>query len=127
MIQPLRRAHQWIVMGLALVLPTIFVAGLSVREPVPALSESLPGRRSSTGSAKAMPFHEVLAPDVLVYWSEVAPSDASLPPDARLVGSLHLIQSLEGTPFPGGYFLAYSLADRRVVANEPVNREAGQP
>lgn len=129
MIQPLRRAHQWIMAGLALVLPTIFVAGLAVRQPSPPRSESLPGRRPSAGNiSEAMrSFQKVLAPDLLVYWARAIPSDATLPPDARLLGSLHGTEGLDLSPVSGGYLLAYSLPNRRVVAYVATSTEVRRP
>jgi hypothetical protein len=125
MIQPLRRAHQWIMTGLALVLPAIFVAALAVRQPSPPLSASLPGSRISTedDSGELRSFQKVLAPDPLVYWARTAPSDSTLPPGARLLGSLHGTQSLNFSVVSGGYLLAYSLPDRRVVAYVAVGAE----
>ena len=128
MIQPLRRAHQKIMVGLAIVLPTIFAAGVVLREPVPPVSEPLPGRQSlAARRSDVIPFRKVLAPGLLIYWADVAPSDANLPSNAQLLGSVHSMQSSETTPVSNGYFLAYSLADRRVVAYEPVSREPRQP
>jgi hypothetical protein len=122
MIQPLRRAHRWIMSGLALVLPAIFVAGLAVRQPSPPLSASLPGRRATAGNIPETirSFQRVLAPDLLVYWARTAPSGATLPLDARLLGPLHGTQSLNVSQVSGGYLLAYSLADRRVAAHVPL-------
>jgi len=129
MIQPLRRAHQWIMAGLALVLPTIFVAGLAVRQPSPPLSESLPGRRPTAGniSEELRPFQKVLAPDLLVYWARAVPFGATLPPDARLLGSLHGTQGLDLSQVSGGYLLAYSLPDRRVIAFVAVSTKVRRP
>ena len=129
MIQPLRRAHQWIMAGLALVLPAIFVAGLAVRQPSPPLSASLPGRLVSTGdpSRDLRSFQKVLAPDLLVYWARTVPSGGTLPHDARLLGSLHETQGLNVSQVSGGYLLAYSLADRRVVAYVAVGTEVRRP
>ena len=128
MIQPLRRAHQWIITGLALILPVIFVAGLAVRQPSP-LSGSLPGRRPPPGNISEAigSFQKVLAPDILVYWVGTAPSDSTLPPDARLLGSLHGAQGLELSQVSSGYLLAYSLPDRRVVAYVAVSKEVRRP
>lgn len=72
-------------------------------------------------------FQKVLAPDLQVYWARAVPSDATLPPDARLLGSLYGAQDLDVSPVSGGYLLAYSLPDRRVVATVPVSQEARQP
>ena len=129
MIQPLRRTHQWIMVGLALVLPPVFVAGLAVRQPLPPLSESLPGRRPPARniSEAIRSFQKALAPDLLVYWARTVPSGAILPLDARLLGSLHGPQSLNFSEVSGGYLLAYSLADRQVVAYVAVSTEVRQP
>ncbi|MCI0417641.1 MAG: hypothetical protein L0312_00215 [Acidobacteria bacterium] len=128
MIQPLRRAHQGIMAGLTLVLPTIFVAGLAVRQPSPPVSESLPGRCASARNiSEAMrSFQKVLAPDLLVYWARAVPSDGTLPPDARLLGSLYGTQGLDVSPVSGGYLLAYSLPDRRVVAYVAIRKAVEQ-
>jgi hypothetical protein len=122
MIQPLRRAHRWIMSGLALVLPAIFVAGLAVRQPSPPAAEVLPAGCFSAGHPveELRSFEKVLAPDLLVYWARTAPSGATLPPDARLLGPLHGTQSLNVSQVSGGYLLAYSLADRRVAAHVPL-------
>ena len=129
MIQPLRRAHQWIMTGFALVLPAIFVAGLAVRQPSPPLSASLPGRHVSTGDAsgKLRSFQKALAPDLLVYWARTVPSGLTLPHDARLLGSLDQTQGLNVSEVSGGYLVAYSLADRRVVAYVAVGAEMRRP
>ena len=129
MIQPLRRAHQWIMTGLALILPVIFVAGLAIRQPSPPLSGSLPGRHPPPGNISEAigSFQKVLAADLLVYWVRTAPSDSTLPPDARLLGSLHGAQGPELSQVSGGYLLAYSLPDRRVVAYVAVSTEVRRP
>ncbi|HEU0007476.1 MAG TPA: hypothetical protein VFS12_15940 [Terriglobia bacterium] len=129
MIQPLRRAHQWIMTGLALILPVIFVAGLAIRQPSPPLSGFLPGRRPPPRSISEAigSFQKVLAPDLLVYWVRTAPSDSTLPSDARLLGSLHGAQGLELSQVSSGYLLAYSLPDRRVVAYMAVSAEVRRP
>ena len=129
MIQPLRRAHQWILTGLALVLPAIFVAGLAVRQPSPPLSKSLPGRRPTAGniSETIRSFQKVLAPDLLIYWARTVPSGATLPPDARLLGSLHGTQDLDLSKVSGGYLFAYSLPDRRVVTYAAIGAEVRRP
>lgn len=129
MIQPLRRAHQWILTGLALVLPAIFIAGLAVRQPSTPFSESLPGRRPTAGnvSETIRSFQKFLAPDLLVYWARTAPSDSTLPPDARLLGSLHGTQDLDLSQVSGGYLFAYSLPDRRVVTYAAVGVEVRRP
>lgn len=129
MIQPLRRTHQWVITGLAVVLAAIFTAGLAVRQPSPPLSASTPGRRPTAGniSETIRSFQKVLAPDLLVYWARTEPSDSTLPPDARLLGSLHGAQDLELSQVSGGYLFAYSLPDRRVVTYAAVDAEVRRP
>jgi hypothetical protein len=123
MIQPLRRAHQRIMVSLALVVPAIFVAGLAVRQPSPPVRESLPkgstSARSVSGELRS--FENILAPDLLVYWVRAVPTDATVPPDARLLGALYGTQGLDLSEVSDGYLLAYSLPQRRVVAHVAVS------
>lgn len=41
MIHPLRRRHRWLTMAISIILPIAFIAGLSVRKPIPA-TENIP-------------------------------------------------------------------------------------
>jgi hypothetical protein len=41
MIHPLRRRHRWMMTAITIILPIIFIAGLTVRKPIPA-TENLP-------------------------------------------------------------------------------------
>jgi len=113
---------------LAPVLAAIFTAGLAVRHPSPPLTELLPGRVSAENvSEELRSLKKVLAPDLLVYWVRTAPSDATLPPDARLLGSLYGAQGLDLSQVTSGHLLAYSIPDRRVVACVAVRTEVRRP
>ena len=112
MIQPLRRMHLGIFLACLLLLPVLFVAGLSSRHKPPggafhielAPNRSISDQTAVFGGTKVhvrivrnrengpewqlelSPESPLLAPDVLVYWSNTnATSD--LPADAKLLGS----------------------------------------
>lgn len=118
MIRPLRTLHRTVFASLAVGLPVLLIAGLSVRpRPVPgSLDPPLPrsidlfeGRRDE--GQRAGRYRDV--PDPLIYWSmDAAAPGAPLPVDARLVGPLR--QGSVGSDldaFPGGgHLLVYSLA-----------------
>lgn len=100
MIQPLRRAHRAIFMGLALSLPALLVAAHRARRPGPVQAlraDELPG---------LVPAGD--AGDELVYWSAAAAADR-LPPDAELVGSVRAGALLRAPP-PGRHAYVLDLA-----------------
>lgn len=143
MIRPLRRIHRNVFLALGLFLPVLFASGLLARRNRPAAAsygQALPvgivlteqivvfdGRRDAVdlyadradpGSVQFSPEKPLVAPDVLVYWSEVRSSSA-LPGDARLLGPF-----LPGThysvPFQGrvrGYLVLYSPARQEVLGS----------
>ncbi|MGH7457073.1 MAG: hypothetical protein ACRENG_37330 [bacterium] len=50
MIHPLRRRHRWMTVAISIVLPIAFVAGLTVRKPIPA-TENVPAASMTPSSA----------------------------------------------------------------------------
>jgi len=147
MIQPLRKIHRTIVFALGIVLPVLFIAGLVSRHaPLPAVGtveNKLAQRDGGTefvlnrGSSKftvrlvenrkggpereflAIPASEFLAPDVFVYWSETQP-EASLSPNAKLLGKLGPGELYRIPSGSGGYFVLYSVAQNEVLGSVPV-------
>ena len=150
MIRPLRQRHRVMICTLGILLPVAFTVGIAARKPVPVAAtvpsgladrandfgrvvwtktDMWPGRRSITslrrdavGSVSVeLMFHDLVKPDVLVYWAagkeEVI---EGLPVNARLLGALS-----NRTPLPipeavrgeAGRFVLYSLADHEVVAS----------
>jgi hypothetical protein len=119
MIQPLRRAHRWMIATLAVLLPALFAASLSVREPLPfegPISGGAEPRLPALGKA-LQAFERELAPDLLVYWSPSLPPDDRLPADVVFLGALHGAKSRPAPLSSDGYFLLYSLAHCRLVSS----------
>src|SRR5208337_1125759 len=111
MIQRLRTSHRNMFLVLAVLLPGLLVGGLLSRHKSPVVEADarkslngnflteqtidLDGRKvtvdlytdkSEAGSVRFVPQDPLVAPDVVVYWSEVN-SPSTLPSDARLLGS----------------------------------------
>lgn len=128
MIQPLRRTHRWVMTGLGMILPMVFLVGLAARKPVPAERQSLPGVSMPNPQLSTLlgPYKNLLAPDLTVYWSASLPPDEALPADAKLLGSLHGLQTPSFSTTSPGYLLLYSLAHQQLVAKVPV-KEVRQP
>ncbi len=116
MIRPLRRRHLRVVVGLAMLVPAVYLTAIQARRPA-ALSEPLAPELAptrSSGDARAVSTEEwpelpidlrLLAagadrwieivareelphPDVLVYWSATEPTSGSLLTEAKLLGAL---------------------------------------
>ena len=149
MIQPLRRIHRRAFLALAVVLPTIFVAGLRGRHTWPVapidnpassgltlLIESDEGwhtlhirQRVFTAAdedparrLRLEPQQVILEPEVLVYWSSHSPEGISLPEAARLLGKFDPagIYLLPGSVDEGGFLLLFSNARQSVLDWAPV-------
>lgn len=143
MIQPLRTWHRRAFTALAVALPAIFAAAISVR---PAESPALPPpapagaivddsasdwraypistriRTIAGGRAlELQPRAEILEPDVLVYLAPAPPGQA-LPDNARLLGTLGrgATYPLPPTITPGSTLILYSAARRRVLDTAPL-------
>ena len=145
MIRRLRAIHRNVFLALGLLLPVLFASGLLERRnwPAPASNgRALPagivlaehivvfdGRRDAVdlyadradpGSVQFAPENPLVAPDVLVYWSEVSSSSA-LPGDALLLGPL-LPGMHYSVPSQGrvrGYLMLYSPARQEVLGSFP--------
>jgi len=128
MIQPLRRNHRWVMTGLALVLPVLFLAGLAARSPVPPDRWRLPGAGEPDPQVAGLlrPYQNLLAPDLIMYWSASPAPDGVLPADAKLLGSPQGLQAPSRLAVSSGYLLLYSLAHQQLVARIPI-REVKQP
>lgn len=152
MIQPLRTAHRRVFVTLALVLPAILVAGLSARhrvspavapsKQIPASAQALRGSSSlwrthvirtefyadasspETLYVVLQPAHDLVEPDLLLYWAASQPSGDALPAEAKLLGAFG-----ESKTFPlprnaaqGGYLVLYSLAHQSVIDTTAVEK-----
>jgi hypothetical protein len=143
MIQPLRTAHRRAFVGLAVILPTVLIVGLSARR----FPQSVPGNQSLPSRSEQLiktsdalwrmhsirtefyrdtlhpkQFEVVLhstqelnEPDLLLYWSP-ASSNEFLPTDALLLGEFESGKafSLPGNPRQGRLIL-FSLPHQAVV------------
>jgi hypothetical protein len=122
MIQHLRHVHHWVTGGLALGLPILFAAGLSVRDPVP-LEDALTSVEEPVSARLAdvlETFSRESTPDLLVYWSPAVPLGDRLPREAIFLGALRGMKFRSSAPKSGGHFLLYSLAHRRLVSSVDV-------
>ena len=144
MIQPLRTAHRRIFIVLAGVLPLILGAGLRARPHVPlatkdTLSSNQVSRRlnratadwakntfdtdfySEPGDAKNVRFvlkprRDLDEPDLLLYWTAQAGTDAADLTGARLLGPFRPATSYSlPTGTERGSLVLYSLAHREIV------------
>lgn len=149
MIRPLRRRHRLVMCALGIVLPLALIAGIAARRPAPMMMSVPPElagkatilgkvvwtsadvwpsqpiitslRRATNGSvAVEFTFHELVKPDVLVYWAPgKEAAGEGLPDNARLLGAL-----VNRIPLPipsdlrgkAGRFVLYSLAEHEVIA-----------
>jgi hypothetical protein len=134
MIQPLRRYHRYSFLALALLLPAIFAAGLAARRPLvhvkPAPDRvhfTLPSGTAVVTDPRELWGSAVDDPDPLLYWTADEPDLASLPANARLLGSLDSARrdSLRIPPSKKtrGYLILYSLAWQKPVARAAVPKE----
>ena len=144
MIHSLRERHQRTFLGLAVALPLLFIAALAVRPDWPTQESPGPAPAieawtviGALGGARALIEHQstrewlhlartdaLVAPDVLVYWTEEAPGfEEPLPRDAVLLGALGDVgTSTFDLPARGvgGALVLYSLGHRRVLAVQPM-------
>jgi hypothetical protein len=150
-----RIAHRWISVALALLIPVLLLAGIGLRPTVPPVSTDetlfrvdgfavdtdqneveIAGEGLRFGltrledgrSVVIRPLEIIAKPDLLVYWSERAPSpnedQGARIADAALVGSLSgrssrvltLPQGSSGRA-GGGYLLVYSLGHGQLLAD----------
>ena len=143
MIQPLRTIHRRAFLVFGLLLPVLFVSGVLSRHKWPMAQASaqiapygtflteqtvvLDGRKvavdlyadtSDPGSIRFVLQGSLVAPDVLVYWSE-ASSPSALPADARLLGSFsptaHYRPLAQGRS--GAYLILYSAALQQTLGS----------
>ena len=148
MIQPLRTGHRRVMFTLAVALPVLFVAGLAARKsPAPAnrAVKWEEGERTQIQWRPATSFRlgsteatiresadgrwleirlsaDPLTPDLLVYWSPIAPSGDALPPDSHLLGTLagqhaQRMQLPASARQSGGYVMVYSLAHQSLTGS----------
>jgi len=145
MIQPLRRIHRIAFLCLGIILPLLFVSGLMARHKlqltpptrqslstgtlIEKLSVNFDGRRSvlelysaASDPAKVQIISEepLVAPDVLVYWSEMNGSVA-LPSDAQLLGVFKPEQHYEIPLLQNshGELILFSAARQQVIGTFP--------
>jgi hypothetical protein len=145
-IRSLRARHRGIFVLLLLTLPAAFATALLGRraltpEAPPTLSTTLPevwrelqwprfdavlGLRydpTRTLALRLQSWKEPAAPVLLLYWSPSEPTDDSLPPAARLLGSAASAPrefTLEAAA-PRGWLVLYSLGHSEVLGSLPVD------
>jgi len=134
MIQPLRRYHRYAFLALAPLLPAIFAAGLAARRPLVATKPAADRIHLTLASGVAVVTDSrglwpgaVDDPDPLIYWTADEPELATLPANARFLGSLDAARH-ESLQVPRddkgpGYLILYSLAWQKPVARAPVPKE----
>jgi len=147
MIQPLRTAHRRASITLALVLPTVLLAGLMARRPLPLADEKRtlegwqPIRQSDhlwtkhsihsvlvrNSSDPAMlqvvlePLEDLSAPDLLVYWSPELSGSGRLPANAVLLGPFGNSKPLQLQESDvTGFLILYSLAHQSIFDSAPL-------
>jgi hypothetical protein len=143
MIQPLRTVHRRAFIALAVVLPTVMLAGLAARHPMlraEAHAAQVSPSRVLLRSEKSLwqkhaiqtkfyrdsqnreridvvldPKTQLNEPDLLLYWTENEAGD-SLPEDARFLGkfSTSTTFSLPSNAGESGHLILYSLAHQEV-------------
>jgi hypothetical protein len=143
MIQPLRTVHRRAFIALAVVLPTVILAGLAARHPMlraEAHAAQVSPSRVLLRSEKSLwqkhaiqtnfyrdsqnreridvvldPSTQLNEPDLLVYWTENKAGD-SLPEDARFLGTFSsgTVISLRSNDGESGHLILYSLAHQEV-------------
>ena len=139
---PLRRRQRVWTQALAVLLPIGVVLGLAAREPISTVESgsSLAGQTPTaefefesvtvhghvfhTGGSTQVELlpEDMKSPDVLVYWSEMAPQDGELPMlRTTLVGKLAGDDTRSFTlPGRGGWLHLYSLGHKRLLDSAPV-------
>jgi hypothetical protein len=129
MIQPLRGLHYRVILGAVVLLPTVFLFGLSARRPFPPEEIQLPRQAEWPGefSGYLKSFRQTLTPDALVFWSPVNSSDQPLLPEARLLGDLQGCFVPKSSLPSDGYVLLYSLAHQKVIAALPIGGKEKLP
>jgi hypothetical protein len=139
MIQPLRIIHRRVFVVFAVVLPAIFIGGLRARHtwpvmaaqpfPIAGVSGSVEaegnwrkfhirlksfheGPSESVTRVQLLPQNDLAEPEVLVYWSDAAPNNSSLPDNARLLGKLDptVSYALPEMAHGGGFLILFSAA-----------------
>jgi hypothetical protein len=138
MIQPLRTNHRRIFLGLALLVSAVFVAGLLARPEATApaarreavfvapagqtwknhLFTLEVSPTSDINQTRIVPSKGLLAPDVLIYYSDVAPQD-SLPANAILLGRWDP-SATYSLLFNSGFLVMYSGAQKSVLDFTPL-------
>lgn len=157
MIQPLRRMHRGMFFALLFILPVLFVSGLLSRPKGPpyalrALVDSAAGLKTvshQTATLGIMKFQvwirqstadnsgwdlqlvtekALVAPDVLVYWSE-SDAHAGLPAGAVLLGTFGYAKhySLTAQEKEHGFIVLYSLAQRQKLGSFAIATGEGKP
>jgi hypothetical protein len=154
MTQPLRVWHRRTVFGLALALPILFTAAITVRKSASPESAPLknPGEAPPLEWGASVPFQlnghpakvresvdgawieidpvdDPLAPDLLIYWSDSPPSPDGLPENSHLLGAAagrgaHKLALPASVRCASGYLTFYSLARQELAGGV---RLEGQP
>jgi hypothetical protein len=145
MIQPLRAAHRAVFLAWSVFLPALFAGGLACRHSWRQVPRAENGERQVLGTivwertealephkvrlrllrgeegsgslvVQFVPDEPVVAPDVLVYWSQ-KPGSPGFPEDAKLLGSFHPMEryALPAGTQETGYAILYSLAQQRTL------------
>lgn len=131
MIQPLRTCHRWTFAVLAIIVPVVFAAGLAARRKPPLsrgtieilISASGPGQRFKHSIVVWSEFPKVrliankpfVVPDALVYWSNQAPEQNRLAPDAVYLGPLDPVVTYQIPVSLPGYLVIYSPAQQAIL------------
>lgn len=149
MIRSLRARHRGIFVLLALTLPVGFTAALLARRtqsvsPSPSTDDAGRGRtlrwdefglelgveyvQGATLRLRLRRWSEPAAPGLLLYWCPLAATDASLPGEARLLGSLGPAASAPrdfslNDVSPRGWLVLYSLGHAEVLGQLQLNLE----
>lgn len=152
MIQPLRAVHRGAFVTLALLLPAILFIGLGARHSSPGPNAhaadvpegayvvrestnlwqkhaiqstfySSPDRPADT-YVVLVPAQALNEPDLLLYWSAVAPEGNSVPKEARLVGAFTTAKVflLPLNEKRAGYLVLFSPADQSVFDTARVEK-----
>lgn len=150
MIQSLRSVHRRASLGLALVLPTVLVAGLMARRPLSRADSKThnseawqPIRQSDHLWTKYAihsvfltdasdptdiqvvlePLDDFFAPDPLVYWSRELSGSDRLPTNAVLLGAFEYGKPLRlRETDTKGFLILYSLAHQSIVDTASLER-----
>jgi hypothetical protein len=129
MIQPLRTIHRWVFTGFAVLLPGIVIVGVTNRHQyfdagqtsIQSVSDTaLTSERGNFRLSTIDDRFELSAtsttprPELLVYWSP-QPVSASLPPDARLLGTYLKRATYHLPQQSGGTVLLYSPTESSIL------------